>query len=149
MTAFGFCLCDGGRFLSVSHNLIIKFFSCLLLGYLFIQLHFVPLVKHRLNLFDFLLQRNVALFLSLLLLEGIDSASADGRPCQLVKEWITFIIIVDVDKFTQIIVQQRILAVRPSLPLQRLLDDEQHAHDGLLLVRDQELLVNGQMFAFS
>ena len=105
MTAFGFCLCDGGRFLSVSHNLIIKFFSCLLLGYLFIQLHFVPLVKHRLNLFDFLLQRNVALFLSLLLLEGIDSASADGRPCQLVKEWITFIIIVDVDKFTQIIVQ--------------------------------------------
>ena len=149
MTAFGFCLRDSGRFLSVGHNLVIKFFSCRLFGYLIIQLHFVPLVKHRLNLFDFLLQRNVALFLSLRLLEGIDSASADGRPCQLVKEWITFIIVVDVDKFTQIIVQQGILAVRPSLLLQRLLDDEQHAHDGLLLVRDQELLVDGQMLAAS
>ena len=57
-----------------------------------IQLHFVPLVKHKLNLLDFLLQRNVALFLPLLLLEGIDPAPADRRPCQLVKEWITLLI---------------------------------------------------------
>ena len=101
MTAFGFCLRDGGRILSVGHNLVIKFFSCRFFGYLIIQLHFVPLVEHHLNLLDFLLQRNIALFLPLLLLEGIDPAAADRCPCQLVKEWITLIIkLGDVEEFT-------------------------------------------------
>ena len=101
MTAFGICLCDGGRFLSVGHNLVINFFSCRVFGNLIIQLHFVPLVEHKLNLLDFLLQRNVALFFPLLLLEGSDPTAADRCPCQLVKEWITLIIkIGEVHEFT-------------------------------------------------